>query len=657
MSAHLDLVRLGSLTRVGSGGQGVVFAAPGLRMQYASSLVFKQYKPDVARALDAAVLESMPAYLESLPFAQGMELLSQAAWPCRLVDDRGAVAGFVMPAIPDAFFVQMRKSSGMSREAAEMQHLLNDDSFLARRQLAVSDRRRYELLGETARALSVFHRHGIAVGDLSPKNLLYARQAPGVYFIDCDAMRFRGRSVMPQLETPGWEVRAVSPREELGTAASDSYKLGLLALRLLAGSQDARDPARLPRAVPAAVRRLVEAALSPDPARRPAPGQWITPLNTAAATASAAAPQAPPRAAPVTTTVAPGFVPGGLAYPRTGQPATGQWPAGTAPSPAPYRPVTRRRGRFTAKTIAWTSGIAAVLIAAIAIVANNGGNSPTSTSALQGATVGAATADGPAVPQSGEPSTRTALPTHYTSRITGFTPAATLSGKWGDGSSWADSSTVGIARFANDELTFSYTARHSGEDSALTEGTGGACVSVNDDGVTFNEAPMTASPSIDATYPDDFSGSITVAAFMPGTYTLTWDCNDSLYTSESLPLGTLKGTSIRHPQVDDMYGSWIWFVTAVDYTSTTTTVYLATISENGVLQEGGKIWHLADENGNSIASAQSKVTNVAGQANQVFGGSSKVVYLAIKFPIGKHGLKLYCADELNPGLNDTDRLP
>ena len=349
-----------------------MFAAPGLRMQYASSLVFKQYKPDVARALDAAVLESMPAYLESLPFAQGMELLSQAAWPCRLVDDRGAVAGFVMPAIPDAFFVQMRKSSGMSREAAEMQHLLNDDSFLARRQLAVSDRRRYELLGETARALSVFHRHGIAVGDLSPKNLLYARQAPGVYFIDCDAMRFRGRSVMPQLETPGWEVRAVSPREELGTAASDSYKLGLLALRLLAGSQDARDPARLPRAVPAAVRRLVEAALSPDPARRPAPGQWITPLNTAAATASAAAPQAPPRAAPVTTTVAPGFVPGGLAYPRTGQPATGQWPAGTAPSPAPYRPVTRRRGRFTAKTIAWTSGIAAVLIAAIAIVANNG---------------------------------------------------------------------------------------------------------------------------------------------------------------------------------------------------------------------------------------------------------------------------------------------
>ena len=75
-------------------------------------------------------------------------------------------------------------------------------------------------------------------------------------------MRFRGRSVMPQLETPGWEVRAVSPREELGTAASDSYKLGLLALRLLAGSQDTRDPARLPRAVPTTIQRLIEASLT-----------------------------------------------------------------------------------------------------------------------------------------------------------------------------------------------------------------------------------------------------------------------------------------------------------------------------------------------------------------------------------------------------------
>jgi amino acid transporter len=343
MTVRVDAGRLGSLTPLASGGQGVVFAVPRLRMQYASSLVFKQYKPAVAGALDVPVLESMPAYLESLPFADGMELLSLAAWPCRLVEERGRVAGFVMPAIPDGFFVQMRKSSGVSREAAEFQHLLNDENFLARRQIGLSDRRRYELLREVARALVVFHRHGIAVGDLSPKNLLFTfAPDPGVYFIDCDAMRFQGRSVLRQLETPGWEVRAVNPAEELGTAASDSYKLGLLALRLLAGSQDIRDPARLPKTVAAAIRQLTTGALSADPARRPNPADWITPLDATAATASTTTPQAaaaPPAATAVISSQAtappPPTVPP-LAVASTGRrTTTARGVAGTTVSPAP----------------------------------------------------------------------------------------------------------------------------------------------------------------------------------------------------------------------------------------------------------------------------------------------------------------------------------
>ena len=155
MSVYINSFDLGPLRQLASGGQGVVFAAPRLRMRYASSLVFKQYRPDLLGSLDVAVLESMPAYLESLPFAEGMELLSRAAWPCRLVDDRGVVSGFVMPAIPDEFFLLMRKSSGMSRELGEFQHLLNDDGFLARRQIDLTDRRRYELLARSPGAVGV----------------------------------------------------------------------------------------------------------------------------------------------------------------------------------------------------------------------------------------------------------------------------------------------------------------------------------------------------------------------------------------------------------------------------------------------------------------------------------------------------------------------
>ena len=144
---------------------------------------------------------------------------------------------------------------------------------------------------------------------------------------------------------------------------------------------------------------------------------------------------------------------------------------------------------------------------------------------------------------------------------------------------------------------------------------------------------------------------------MPGTYTLIWGCSNSLYTTESIPIGTLKGTSVRQPQVDDVYGNWAWFVTSLDYTSSTTTVHLATISGNGVLQESGKIWHLADGNRNIIASAQSSVTDVSGQATRTFNGSSKVVYLEITFPTPRHGLYLYCADELSPQIGGPGSLP
>lgn len=367
MVDHLDVTTLGPLTRLGAGSQGVVFAAPNLRMRYAPSLVFKQYQSAAASPLDVAALESMPTFLESLSFADGTELLSQAAWPCRIVDEHGAVTGFVMPAIPDAFYVQMMKSSGMSRERAEFQHLLNDEGFLARRRIDLTDKRRFELLREVARALSVFRRHDIAVGDLSPRNLLFSYDpVASVYFVDCDAMRVRGRSVSGQLETPGWEVRAVNQGEELATAASDSYKLGLLALRLFAGDQDTRDITRLPATVPQAVRRLVAAALSADPARRPDPADWIAPLDAAAATASTKTPRIPAAAAaaarppvrcPVTRAPA-------AAAPVTARQLAPAQTAATAARqpvvPAPSTPPRRRRRR-------------AVIITALVLVLAAGG--------------------------------------------------------------------------------------------------------------------------------------------------------------------------------------------------------------------------------------------------------------------------------------------
>src|ERR1019366_7340580 len=125
----------------------------------------------------------------------------------------------------------------------------------------------------------------VVVGDLSPKNLLFSlAPEPGCFIIDCDAMRVRGETVLPQAQTPDWEVPAGEP---IATPAADAYKFGLLAIRLFARDQSSSDPAALAALSPE-LGRLADLSLHDDPARRPGPGAWVPALDAAAAAASAA---------------------------------------------------------------------------------------------------------------------------------------------------------------------------------------------------------------------------------------------------------------------------------------------------------------------------------------------------------------------------------
>ena len=391
---RLRISELGLIQRLGGGGQGVVFTAPNLKMrQYPSSLVYKEYKSKVLGSLDVSVLEAMPEYLESLPMSEGMKIFSACAWPCRLVEGGGgAIAGFVMPKIPDQFFLDMKKVSGTSRELGEFQHLLNGDRFLAMRGIPLSDRHRYELLADAARALEVFHQHDIAVGDLSPKNMLFGLQPHSrVYFIDCDAMRFRGESVAKQLETPDWEIPS---GEELATPHSDMYKFGLMVLRLLVSDQSTRDAKRLPRSVPSEVKKLITGTLgAADPADRPSPPDWQNALDAAAQTASTSPPAKPAAAAPQPAPAAPQPTP---ARPAAAIPL--HTPAAAQPTPLPAPPgqplrtaTPHRPQTFTPPRQNWfrrqpTSIKAAIVIIAVAVIGsvlgrifgNSGNSSPSS---------------------------------------------------------------------------------------------------------------------------------------------------------------------------------------------------------------------------------------------------------------------------------------
>jgi eukaryotic-like serine/threonine-protein kinase len=272
--------KLGPRTKIGQGGQGVVYRAPNVTTKFAASMVYKEYKTQARTDIDFTALAAMPALVEeSMSYAQAERLISIAAWPCALVEDSGTPTGFVMPTIPDEFFIPLTTVKGVSTSTAEFQHLLNHPTVLAARGITVDDAQRYTLLRETASALAFLHKHHVCVGDISPKNLLFSLTPhEAVYFIDCDAMRINTVSALPQVETPGWNAPT---GEELATIYTDTYKLGLLALRLLTGDHDTTNPQHLPSTTPALLRQIIIDTLTNPPHQRPLPEAWTYVLGHA----------------------------------------------------------------------------------------------------------------------------------------------------------------------------------------------------------------------------------------------------------------------------------------------------------------------------------------------------------------------------------------
>lgn len=294
---------------LGRGGQGIVYPVANRRINEAVNggweVVYKEYNPATLALLDADALRAMVDLLGDLDAADARWLCDKTAWPVAVVERSGQVCGFLMRAVPDRFRFGMRALSGSTPPKsvlATAEFLLNDEAYISNIGLAVSPRDRLDLLADLAGSLDRLHRMGITVGDLSPKNLLFATgQDAGFFIIDCDAMRLHGVSALPQVETPDWQAPA---GEERATSATDVYKFGLLATRLAAGDQTTTDTVRLAN-VAAGLGHLAQASLNADPALRPgSPADWISELNAAAQAAPRAVPTPPPSApsaAPVYT--------------------------------------------------------------------------------------------------------------------------------------------------------------------------------------------------------------------------------------------------------------------------------------------------------------------------------------------------------------------
>ena len=253
----VDVGALGRLTLIGSGGQGRVFELP----DHPERAVYKEYSPRVVDDLDVDALYRFVSFARDLPEAEQAALLERAAWPEQVVRRDGVVRGFLMRRVPEAYWTPLRFDEEVTTELALAQFLLNPPSYLTDRGLPTDAPFRLKFLRDAALTLALFHKLGIAVGDMSPNNMLFSRtHRPHCFFLDCDAMRLDGESVLAQAETVDWQVTG----EELATPASDTFKLGLLAVLLFAADQQASNP----RVVPQRLRRWTLASLAEDPATR-----------------------------------------------------------------------------------------------------------------------------------------------------------------------------------------------------------------------------------------------------------------------------------------------------------------------------------------------------------------------------------------------------
>ncbi|MEY9862791.1 putative membrane protein YgcG [Catenulispora sp. GAS73] len=360
---HADL-QLGD--RLGRGGQGTVYPVANRKINEAVNggweVVYKEYNAATLALLDADALRGMVDLLGDLDADDARWLCDKTAWPVAVVEQAGQVRGFLMRAVPDRFRFSMRSLAGTTSSKTvltNLEFLLNDEAYIAGIGLAVSPRDRLDLLADLAATLDRLHRMGIAVGDMSPRNLLFrAGKDAGFFLIDCDAMRLHGVSALPQVETPDWQAPA---GEEKATGATDVYKFGLVAVRVAAGDQATTDPARL-AAMGGGLGDLARSSLDADASQRPATaGQWIGELKAAARTAQVVAPT-----------------------PTTPTPAAPTAGAG-AGAGAPGTPPVYKARKPVGKSIARFGGLvtAAAVVLAIAL-SNNHGSSAAVTNGSSG---------------------------------------------------------------------------------------------------------------------------------------------------------------------------------------------------------------------------------------------------------------------------------
>lgn len=262
------------LLQLASGGEGVVYSMSG-----DPALVYKEYKVTVRPTLNATALQDLVDLPSSVPPEDWRHIASRSLWPQTLVTDGPVPVGFLMSRIDGRFYRRYGLGNNPKTVLCEWNYLVYQGSPVPPNMMSeiprMDTRATLRLIRDLAATVSILHRNGVVIGDLSGRNLVWAPDE--VVLLDCDSFRLDGRpGTTPSKQSPGWIDPTIGSGDT--TQVSDVYKLGVAAYRALWHEPNRMpDPGELRATartdIPDVVVDLI--ASSVQPSGRPTAKDWV----------------------------------------------------------------------------------------------------------------------------------------------------------------------------------------------------------------------------------------------------------------------------------------------------------------------------------------------------------------------------------------------